>query len=127
MRKLDPSKNYGLTHADLNLFNCLVDKGELKVIDFGDTRVGSYFYDFAVPLSYLDELEHYQALYDALCEGYTQVRPLSSADLKTVDTFMVARALDMIEWVHYDWPTVDHHPWGREFMGKYVRNLEAYI
>ena len=127
MGQIDTAENFGLIHADLNLFNCLTEKGNFKVIDFGDCRIDSYFYDFAVPLSYLDELENYEALYTALCEGYSQIRPLTTQQLTTVDTFIVARALDMIEWVHFDWPSIDHFPWGADFVAKYIRNLEQFM
>ena len=127
IKQISTAENYGLIHADLNLYNCLKHQGELKIIDFGDCRIDSYFYDFAVPLTYLDELDNYDALYAALCEGYNRIRPLTPEHLKTVETFIFARALDMIEWAHFDWPSLNHFPWGADFVAKYTHNIKQFM
>ena len=54
--------NYGLIHADLHHYNCLLHEKKLMLIDFHDCCIGSYFYDIGVPLSYLDEYSNYDKL-----------------------------------------------------------------
>jgi Ser/Thr protein kinase RdoA (MazF antagonist) len=118
---------YGLIHADLHLANCLLHKGKLGVIDFADCRFASFFYDMAVPLTYLDERQDYAELKAAFFEGYTSQRNLPNGCKAAVQTFMVARALDIIEWIHFDWPHPEHYPFGPGLLAEALRRIQAYL
>lgn len=120
-------RDYGLVHADMHPGNCLLHDGQLSVIDFGDCRYASHFYDMSVPLTYLHEHPDYEALRDAFFEGYNCVRPLPARCEAAVGTFMVARAFDNIEWVHFDWPSVTHHAFGPYLVDTSVRQIRDYL
>jgi Ser/Thr protein kinase RdoA (MazF antagonist) len=119
--------DYGLIHADLHLHNCLLHEGELGVIDFADCRFASYFYDIAVPLTYLDERPDYERLRAAFFEGYAGVRSLPDGYEGAVQTFMVARAFDIVEWIHLDWPSPTHFPFGPALLASAIRRIEGYL
>jgi Ser/Thr protein kinase RdoA (MazF antagonist) len=119
--------DYGLIHADLSMHNCLVHQGQLRVIDFADCRFGSHFYDISVPLTYLDEYQNYEASRAAFYEGYSSVRPLGEGYKAVVETFMVARSFDMIEWIHFDWPSLTHFWFGPELLSSAIRRIRHYM
>jgi Ser/Thr protein kinase RdoA (MazF antagonist) len=125
--QLGRDRDYGLVHADLHLHNCLLHEGKLGVIDFADCRFASYFYDMAVPLTYLDERQDYEPLRAAFYEGYASVRSLPDGTEAAVQTFMVARAFDIIEWIHLDWPNPTHFPFGPALLASAGRRIEGYM
>jgi Ser/Thr protein kinase RdoA (MazF antagonist) len=120
-------RDYGLVHADLHLHNCLLHEGELGVIDFADCRFASYFCDMAVPLTYLDGRPDYERLRAAFYEGYTAVRSLPAGYEGVVQTFMVARAFDIVEWIHLDWPSPTHFPFGPALLASAMRRIRDYM
>jgi Ser/Thr protein kinase RdoA (MazF antagonist) len=119
--------DYGLIHADLHLGNCLLYQGGLQVIDFGDCRFSSFFYDMAVPLTFLEEHRDHEALRAAFYGGYTGVRPLADGCEATVQTFIVARAFDLIEWIHLDWPSPTYRPNGPQILASAIRQIGDYL
>jgi len=125
--QIGTQEEYGLIHADLHLANCLLHEGELGVIDFADCRFASYFYDMAVPLTYLDERPDYEDLRDAFFNGYAKERTLPEQFAAAVQTFMVARAIDIIEWIHLDWPNPNHFPFGPELLATAIRRIRNYM
>jgi Ser/Thr protein kinase RdoA (MazF antagonist) len=104
----------------------LLHDGKLCVIDFADCRYTSYFYDMAVPLTYLDEREDYEVLRAAFIEGYADVRSLPDRTEAAVWTFMVARAFDIIEWIHLDWPSPTHYAFGPQLLDSAIRRIRLY-
>ncbi len=124
--RVDCVGHYGLIHADMHIYNCLRDDGQLKVIDFDDCCVGSHFYDMAVPLTYLDERDDYLSLKESFFDGYLEHRSLPETTQGHVETFMVARAFDMIEWIYYCWPDVHAFPEGQMLLNAAFRRIEKY-
>lgn len=127
IEQIGRDRDYGLIHADLNLYNCLMHQGQLRVIDFADCRFDSHFYDIAVPLTYLEEQQNYEALCAAFYEGYNRVRRLGGHYKRAVETFMIARAFDMIEWIHFDWPSPTHFPYGPELLSSAIERIRKYM
>jgi Ser/Thr protein kinase RdoA (MazF antagonist) len=126
IEQIGTDRDYGLIHADLHPNNCLLHKGHLGVFDFADCRFASHFYDMAVPLAYLAEHQGYEALRASFYQGYRRVRPLPDRTEGAVLTFMVARAFDLVEWIHLDWPSPTHHPWGPALLASAVRQIRDY-
>jgi Ser/Thr protein kinase RdoA (MazF antagonist) len=126
IEQVGTDRDYGLIHADLHLHNCLLHDGKLGVIDFADCRYASYFYDMAVPLTYLDEREDYEVLRAAFYKGYAGVRSLPDGYETAVRTFMVARAFDIIEWIHLDWPSPTHYAFGPQLLNSAIRRIRLY-
>lgn len=118
--------NYGLIHADLHTYNCLRDDGELKVLDFDDCCIASHFYDLAVPLTYLDDRKDYSSLKKSFYAGYLKNRSLPENFHAYVETFMVARAFDIISWVYYCWPDLESFPEGQKILNTAIKRIEKY-
>ncbi|MCB0008623.1 MAG: phosphotransferase, partial [Anaerolineales bacterium] len=119
IKEIGTAEHYGLVHADLTLNNCLLHQGQLNVIDFADARYASHYYDIAVPLTDLTDYwqpdqQVLQRLQAAFYDGYSRIRPLGSCYESAVKTFMVARAFDVVEWIHLDWPSPTHFAFGPE-------------
>ncbi|WKB37422.1 phosphotransferase [Terrilactibacillus sp. S3-3] len=51
---------FGLIHADLRLTNLLVEKNELKVIDFDDCGYSWFLYDLAASLTFIEHKDYAQ-------------------------------------------------------------------
>ena len=124
--QLEPGNDYGLVHADIHPYNCLRHEGQLQIIDFADCCLASYFYDLAVPLTYVDGREDYQTLRTAFYAGYLQVRPLPREFESTVQLFMVARALDMIEWINSSWTRLAHYSEIPRMVTTAMQRIERY-
>jgi Ser/Thr protein kinase RdoA (MazF antagonist) len=126
IEQIGTDTDYGLIHADLHPHNCLLYKGRLGVVDFADCRFASHFYDMAVPLTYLAEHHDYEAFRTAFYKGYRRIRPLPDRTEAAVQIFMVARAFDLVEWIHLDWPSPTHFPFGPALLGSAVRRIRHY-
>ncbi|MYD54017.1 MAG: phosphotransferase [Chloroflexi bacterium] len=107
---------YSMIHADLHAFNILIDpSGNLQAFDFDDAGFGWHQYDLAVVLFGLDDLPYFDAITDALVDGYRSIRPFSDEALSLLPLFLLIRRLVLISW-----------QWERPELGR--RNgLEAYI
>ena len=71
---------------------------EARPIDFDDCGYAHWVYDFAVVMAdYLDN-DNWSAFYDALLDGYTQIRPLPERSLAHLNTFMAARLVSLALW-----------------------------
>ena len=113
-------------HADIHIYNCLRGDGKLKVIDFDDCCVASHFYDIAVPLTYVDDRKDYPALKESFYGGYLSARSLPENFHEHIETFMVARAFDMIEWIPYIWPDLEFFPEGQKLLVAAINRIEKY-
>ena len=60
---------FGLAHCDLRLDNLLMDKGEIKVIDFDDCGFSWYMYDAAAAVSFYEHLPQVPGLIECWLEG----------------------------------------------------------
>lgn len=99
-----PKDKFGLIHADLRLANLLIEKGQIKVIDFDDCGFGWFLHDLASSVSFIEDKPITEKLITAWIEGYTKVEKLNSGDLSEIDTFVMQRRLQLLAWIasHYD-------------------------
>jgi Ser/Thr protein kinase RdoA (MazF antagonist) len=125
--QIGTATEYGLIHADLTFENCLLDHGELSLIDFAECRYASHFYDMAVPLAELHDPRTADALRAAFFTGYSSVRPLGERYEGAIETFIVARAFDVLEWIHLDWPSVHYHAYGPELLQRSLQTIQRYL
>ena len=101
------------------------------MVDFADSRYASHYYDIAVPLTDFAEYWHidhqeYERLRGEFYEGYSSVRPLGRWYESAVETFMVARAFDVVEWIHLDWPSPTRFSFGPELLSQSLRQIRDY-
>ena len=107
---------YSMIHADLHVHNVLVAGNErLHVIDFDDAGFGWHQYDFATALFGLEEQPYFEAISEALVDGYRAVRPFSDEALSLLPLFLLIRRLVLIGW-----------QWDRPELGR-RQGLEAYV
>lgn len=93
------SHNYGLIHADLRLANLIVDRGQVKVIDFDDCGFGWRLHDLASALSFIETSDQVAALVNAWLDGYRNVLPFTDTDFEEIDTFIMMRRLQLTAWL----------------------------
>ncbi len=89
---------YGTIHADFTPENVLVSGDDLVVIDFDDFGDGWYLFDLATPLFFFHDHPEYTAFRSQLLEGYRAERPLSDAEERLLDLFLVARGYTYLGW-----------------------------
>lgn len=92
-------QRYGLIHADMRLANLLIDKGTTRLIDFDDCGFGWFLYDFAAGISFFEESPEIPALRDAWVKGYRKVRPMSDAEEREIDSFIMLRRMALLAWI----------------------------
>ncbi|RSK55200.1 phosphotransferase enzyme family protein [Bacillus canaveralius] len=90
---------YGLIHSDLRLANLLVERDQIKVIDFDDCGFGWYLYDLATSLSFIEHKSYVHALIDAWLTGYRKIRSLTEEEELEIPTFIMMRRLQLIAWI----------------------------
>ena len=90
---------FGLAHADLRLANLLEHEGKTRVIDFDDTGLTWFMYDFATAVSFMEDREDMPALIDSWVGGYRGVAPLSDEDVAEIPTFLMLRRLAILAWI----------------------------
>ena len=90
---------FGLAHADLRLANLLEHEGQTRVIDFDDTGVTWFMYDFATAVSFMEDRDDMPALIDSWVGGYRTVSPLSEEDVNELPTFLMLRRLAILAWI----------------------------
>lgn len=88
--------DYGLIHADLVRENVMVHEGKVQLIDFDDSGFGFRLFDIATTLLRNRTEPDYEALKEALLQGYHSVRDL---DLTSLDLFLVLRAATYVGWI----------------------------
>jgi Ser/Thr protein kinase RdoA (MazF antagonist) len=92
-------ERFGLAHCDLRLANLLVQRDEVKVIDFDDCGFSWYMYDAATPLSFYEHLPGAAGLLEFWLEGYRGVRTVAKAEEEEIPTFVMLRRLLLVAWV----------------------------
>ena len=86
----------GLIHADLVRENVILDGTDLHLIDFDDGGYGYRLFDVATALLKNRAEPNYQALKQALLDGYLSVRHL---DMTHLDLFLALRAVTYVGWI----------------------------
>jgi Ser/Thr protein kinase RdoA (MazF antagonist) len=92
--------NFSLIHADINPDNIVYNEGELALIDFDDCAYGWHMYDIAAALIDDAYAADFDAVCDALLDGYRPHRPLASEDTDMLRAFLLVRGLATIGWFH---------------------------
>jgi len=94
----DPAR-FGLIHADMRLANLLVDQGRTRLIDFDDSGLGWFMYDFAAGISFMEDHAQVPALREAWLDGYRTIRHLDTADEREIDSFIILRRMALLAWI----------------------------
>ncbi|WP_283179747.1 phosphotransferase [Gemmobacter sp. 24YEA27] len=92
-------ERYGLIHADMRLANLLIEGENTTLIDFDDCGQGWYLYDFATGVSFMEDHPQVPAMRAAWVRGYRSVRPLSDAEEREIDTFIMLRRMALLAWI----------------------------
>jgi Ser/Thr protein kinase RdoA (MazF antagonist) len=90
---------FGLIHGDLLLQNILFHEGEVRALDFEYCGWGYYLYDLTPILWQLKPQARYPELEQALWDGYTSIRSLSSRHRELLETFIAGRQVASMRWV----------------------------
>lgn len=95
----------GLIHADIHFGNLIWNGNQLMPIDFDDCGFGYFMYDLAVTLYSAirgknASPKRAQALREGLFLGYATQCDLDEKDVDIVDSFIMARRLSLILWLH---------------------------
>jgi Ser/Thr protein kinase RdoA (MazF antagonist) len=90
---------FGLIHGDLLLQNILFYEGEVRALDFEYCGWGYYLYDLTPLLWQLKPQARYPELEQALWDGYTSIRPLSSRHRELLERFIAGRQVASMRWV----------------------------
>lgn len=100
MNELGTSENeFGLIHGDLLLKNILFHEGEVRALDFEYCGWGYYLYDLTPLLWQLKPQARYPELEQALWDGYTSVRQLTSRHRQLLETLIAGRQVASMRWV----------------------------
>lgn len=90
---------FGLIHGDLLLQNILFHEGEVRALDFEYCGWGYYLYDLTPLLWQLKPQAPYPELEQALWDGYTSIRPLTSRHRELLETLIAGRQVASMRWV----------------------------
>ena len=127
MQRLGESREvFGLIHADLHNRSYLFHGDQVRAIDFSDCGWGYYLYDIAITLGELKHRDDYPALHAAFVEGYRELRPLSEQHEGLINTFMVARRVDLVNNI-LGWEDPFLLPWVPRFLEKSIEVLKRYL
>ncbi len=91
---------FGLIHADFMPDNVLIHRGEASVIDFDDSGFGWVLYDPATLFAFSVADGAFPARLDAWVKGYRSVTDLPDEHLAELPTFIMARCLVGLGWLH---------------------------
>lgn len=95
----------GLIHGDLQPNNILYHNNKLSLIDFDNCGIGLYPFELATSLRAFQQVakgrrkKSYQALEDALFQGYLKHGSLSKNDIAIIPECMLAVVLITIAWL----------------------------
>lgn len=91
---------YGLIHADFLPENLFQSSDGISLIDFDDAGYGWHLFEFATSLLFQFGEPHFEAVSNAMIEGYRSVRPLSDEQVALLPTFFLIRGLVYLGWIH---------------------------
>ena len=92
--------NFGLIYTDLHPENIVYDGEDLALIDFDDSAYGWHMYEIASALTMDRFAPDFDALREALLEGYREHRPLAEQDVELLSVFLLIRGMAIIGWFH---------------------------
>ncbi len=92
--------NFGLIHTDLHPENIVYNAEDLALIDFDDSAYGWHLYEIASALIMDRFAPDFDALREALLEGYREHRPLAEQDVELLSVFLLIRGMAIIGWFH---------------------------
>ncbi len=92
--------NFGLIHTDLHPENIVYNGEDLAMIDFDDSAYGWHMYEIASALIMDRFAPDFDALREALLEGYREHRPLAEQDVELLSVFLLIRGMAIIGWFH---------------------------
>ena len=93
------SARYGLIHADMRLGNLLVEGNDVTLIDFDDCGFCWFTYDFAAAISFHETNPVMPALLAAWLKSYQAIRPLTAADIRSIDAMVMLRRMALLAWI----------------------------
>ncbi|MGI9288166.1 MAG: phosphotransferase enzyme family protein [Pseudomonadales bacterium] len=91
---------YGLIHADFLPENLMVSDTDVKLIDFDDAGFGWHLFELATSLFVHLGEPHFDAVSEALFEGYRSQRALPDEHLKYLPYLIMARLFTYLGWLH---------------------------
>ena len=116
--------DYGLIHADLLGENVLIDGPTVRIIDFDDGGWGFRLFELATALIRYIDAPDYNALFEALVSGYTEIRPLNTAAFALI---LALRSTTYVSWIA-DRSDLPDAPERQERNARIARNLiSAYL
>lgn len=92
-------ERFGLIHSDLRAANLLVEDGRMKVLDFDDCGYGWHLHDLAASISFIEDRPEAASWVEAWIEGYRTCMPFDQKDRREVDTFIMARRIQLLAWI----------------------------
>ena len=90
---------FSVIHADLHMWNLIVNENDLHVIDFDDCGFGWHAYDLAVALGPQFDYVDYESIESLVLEGYEDVRTMPRITREYIPLFLVIRSLAHIGWM----------------------------
>lgn len=93
-----PDNRWGLLHGDMRLTNILHSGDQTSIIDFDDCGFGWHMYEFACACTFMECSKDIDAITTSWLRGYTQIRPLSEADIQIIPALLMLRRLLMVGW-----------------------------
>jgi len=116
--------DWGFCHGDFHGGNARLDAdGTLRVFDFDCGGPGWRAYDLSVCRLYCGE----QALWEAFCRGYQEVRPLPEATVAAVSWFIVARQLWRLALFADNWPRLTGFSVNDDFLDRHLGVLRERV
>lgn len=91
---------YSLIHADFLPENLLLDGNDINLIDFDDAGFGWHLFEFATSLFFHIGEDSFEPLLQSMIDGYREHRQISDEHLAHLPTFLVARGLTYLGWLH---------------------------
>lgn len=104
-------ERFGLIHGDMRLGNLLVDGERLALIDFDDSGISWFAYDFAASISFHETSSVVPALRAAWLEGYRTARDFGEEDVAAIDAMVMLRRMALLAWMgsHHDTKLAQTH------------------
>lgn len=90
---------YGLIHADMRLGNVLVEGDHVSLIDFDDSGLCWFAYDFAAAVSFFETRGNIPDLKSAWLNGYRAIRPVAGDDILAMDHMVMLRRMALLAWI----------------------------
>ncbi|MBA3517694.1 MAG: phosphotransferase [Rhizobiales bacterium] len=120
-------ERFGLIHCDMRLANLLLDRDEVKVIDFDDCGFSWRLYDAATAVSFFEHEPHVPDLMQAWVQGYRKVLALPAEDEAEIPTFVMLRRMILVAWIGSHSETELAQSMGVSYTDQTVPMCEDYL